>query len=187
MKEQILKLRQEGKSYKEIQEIIGCSKSTISYHCNIQSKINSNKRARNYRKQGRCLTSILSQKRSGITDNRENKRISRARLRNHVPKPISYKRHEIKRKNNISWKSKDLLAKIGDNPVCYLTGDSIDLNNGYSYHLDHVVSRYDGGTDELENINIATREANLAKSNLSLDDFLKLCKKVLIHNGYNVE
>lgn len=31
-KENILKLREEGKSYKEIQKILGCSKSTISYH-----------------------------------------------------------------------------------------------------------------------------------------------------------
>ena len=33
MKEKILKLRQEGKSYNEIRRILGCSKGTISYHC----------------------------------------------------------------------------------------------------------------------------------------------------------
>jgi len=33
MKEQILKLRKEGKTYNEIHELLGCSKSTISYHC----------------------------------------------------------------------------------------------------------------------------------------------------------
>lgn len=33
MKEDILKLRKEGKSYNEIKNILGCSKSTISYHC----------------------------------------------------------------------------------------------------------------------------------------------------------
>ena len=32
-KDKILKLRAEGKSYREIQSILGCSKSTISYHC----------------------------------------------------------------------------------------------------------------------------------------------------------
>lgn len=31
-KEQILSLREQGKTYKEIQEILGCSKGTISYH-----------------------------------------------------------------------------------------------------------------------------------------------------------
>jgi hypothetical protein len=31
-KENILRLRQEGKSYREIQKILGCSKGTIAYH-----------------------------------------------------------------------------------------------------------------------------------------------------------
>ena len=38
MKEQILKLRQEGKTYKEITEILGCVKSTISYYCGKNQK-----------------------------------------------------------------------------------------------------------------------------------------------------
>ena len=33
MKDEILKLRKEGKSYNEIKEILKCSKATISYHC----------------------------------------------------------------------------------------------------------------------------------------------------------
>ena len=33
IKEKILKLRLEGKSYNEIHELLGCSKATISYHC----------------------------------------------------------------------------------------------------------------------------------------------------------
>ena len=32
-KAKILKLRAEGKSYRDIQKILGCSKSTIAYHC----------------------------------------------------------------------------------------------------------------------------------------------------------
>ena len=34
MKEQILKLRTDGKNYKEIVKIVGCSKSTVAYYCN---------------------------------------------------------------------------------------------------------------------------------------------------------
>jgi len=33
MKEHILKLRNEGKTYDEIQKLVGCSLSTISFHC----------------------------------------------------------------------------------------------------------------------------------------------------------
>ena len=32
LKEQILKLKSEGKSYRQIQKILGCSKGTIAYH-----------------------------------------------------------------------------------------------------------------------------------------------------------
>lgn len=35
MKEQILQLRSEGKTYTQIQEILNCSRGTISYHCGI--------------------------------------------------------------------------------------------------------------------------------------------------------
>lgn len=38
MKESILKLRKEGKTYNEIIKLIGCSKSLISYYCNPNSK-----------------------------------------------------------------------------------------------------------------------------------------------------
>lgn len=33
LKESILKLRKEGKKYNEIKDILGCSKSNISFHC----------------------------------------------------------------------------------------------------------------------------------------------------------
>lgn len=38
MKEEILKLRQEGKTYNEISSLLGCSKSLISYYCKPDSK-----------------------------------------------------------------------------------------------------------------------------------------------------
>ena len=38
MKEKILDLRNEGKSYNEISTILGCSKGVISYHCNPKVK-----------------------------------------------------------------------------------------------------------------------------------------------------
>lgn len=39
MKNKILKLRKEGKTYAEITSILGCSKSTISYHCGERGKL----------------------------------------------------------------------------------------------------------------------------------------------------
>lgn len=40
MKDQILKLHAEGKTYIQICEILGCAKSTVSYHCNPNVKKN---------------------------------------------------------------------------------------------------------------------------------------------------
>ena len=40
MKQKILELREQGKSYNEISKILGCSKGTVSYHC---SKLDYNK------------------------------------------------------------------------------------------------------------------------------------------------
>ena len=46
-KDKILKLRSEGKTYREISSILGCSKSVISYHC-----VNGNEKIRALEKKG---------------------------------------------------------------------------------------------------------------------------------------
>ena len=51
MKEKILNLRDEGKSYSEISKILDCSKSTVYYYCNRNSK-NVIKNGINRRKMG---------------------------------------------------------------------------------------------------------------------------------------
>jgi len=49
-KENILKLRAEGKTYREIQQQLGCSKSTISYHLGYGQKEKTHRRTRERRK-----------------------------------------------------------------------------------------------------------------------------------------
>lgn len=82
----------------------------------------------------------------------------------------------------MTFKVKDLLAKIGDNPSCYLTGRKIDLLDGKSYHLDHIVPKNKGGSNTIDNCNIACKDANQAKGNLLYSEFLLLCEEVLSHN-----
>jgi transposase len=50
-KEKIFELRQEGKSYREIQKILGCSKGTISYHLGTEQKEKHGRRRRNSREE----------------------------------------------------------------------------------------------------------------------------------------
>lgn len=46
MKEEILKLRKQGKTYNEIIKITGAAKSTVSYHCGPSQKEKSTNRTR---------------------------------------------------------------------------------------------------------------------------------------------
>ena len=49
-KENIIRLRSEGKTYNQIVEILGCSKGTIAYHLSESVKVNYNTRKRSYRR-----------------------------------------------------------------------------------------------------------------------------------------
>jgi len=59
MKEEILRLRAEGYSYRKIQQELGCSKSTIAYHCSEGQKEKLLERNHRYR---RTIPNILYRK-----------------------------------------------------------------------------------------------------------------------------
>lgn len=172
MKEEILKLRNDGKTYNEIVKILGCSKSTVSYHCGKNQKektLNRNRKRRNK------LVSKTEQF-------KYKKRISRNIWR--------FNKSEIKDGNritnsdlkyNFSWK--DVLEKFGENTKCYLTGEDINLFES-DYAFDHIIPISRGGENNLENLGICDRNVNQMKSDLNLDEFLKYCIKILEFNGY---
>ena len=121
MKEQILKLREEGKTYNEIKSILGCSKSTISYYCGEGQKEKTLNRKRKSRKYNPLLDKIDRFK-SRVRD------FQRNRVNGTF---VEGRTHTLSVEN--------VLNKIGDNPKCYLTGREIDLYNTTSYHLDHII------------------------------------------------
>lgn len=47
MREEILRLRADGRTYNQIKEELGCSLSTISYHCGVGQKTKTLTRTRN--------------------------------------------------------------------------------------------------------------------------------------------
>lgn len=77
------------------------------------------------------------------------------------------------------FSAKQLLEKIGDDPRCSLTGRPIDLSDGPSYHLDHIIPKTKGGDNSLDNCQILCREANQSKAGLTTEEFLSLCAEVL--------
>ena len=76
----------------------------------------------------------------------------------------------------------ELLEKIGSDPKCYLTKIPINLLDSKSYQLDHIIPKSRGGDSSLSNCNICTPIANKCKSNLTPEEFIKLCWIIVENN-----
>lgn len=176
MKEKILELRAQGKTYLEIEKELGCRRSTISYHCGDGQKLKSKERNKIFRNKN--IKHILLRKISiytkrRVVDFRYSEKKNRRTRDLVLEKGFDYEK---------------ALDIISNTTKCYLTGRDIDVTKPNSYHLDHIIplSR-EGGTSQLKNMGIACRSANLAKSDMLIDEFIELCRDVLVNFGYRVE
>lgn len=163
MKEQILKLRKEGKNYDEIVNIIGCSKSTVSYHCGKGQKEKSLNRQRKSRKTAK---GVFRKKFSVFL---------RYKVKN-------FRRGSYGLENNSNFEYSTAYKQISENPVCYLTGRKINLEDSSSYELDHIIPFSKGGKNTLSNMGLTCKDANQCKRDLLLEDFISLCKEIYEHN-----
>lgn len=66
-KKEIVRLRSEGKTYRQIQEILGCSKGTIAYHLGEGQKEKTKERSQKRRTEIRSLTAKIKEE-SGCID-----------------------------------------------------------------------------------------------------------------------
>lgn len=175
MKEQILILRARGLTYKEITEKLGCSKGLISYHLNPKTRTDNYQRTVDRRKAASPAEIKLEGFKYG----------AKQRLR----KKIDGFHGEILRfpRKEQNFSISEALTKFGDSPKCYLTGDLtgdlIDLSDSSSFNFDHIVPKSKGGLSTLDNLGLTTRDANHAKTDLTLEEFLNLCEKVLRNFG----
>lgn len=64
--------------------------------------------------------------------------------------------------------------------LCGLTGRQLDFDTA---HLDHIVPRTRGGSDERGNLRWTTKEANEAKGNLLDEEFMLLCTQIAEYIG----
>ena len=158
MKEEILRLRQEGKTYTQIQDILGCSRGTISYHCGEGQKEKTKERTIRSR---RGVRSIVLRK-IDLFINRN-----------------STNRLEYTRRSNIH---EEMYNKIISNPVCYITGDRIDLSDPKSYSLDHINPYHISQDNSVENLGLTTKDVNQSKAHLTLQQYIELCRKVVEFN-----
>lgn len=167
MKVKILKLRAEGKTYPEIKNILGCSTGTIAYHCGKGQKEKTKERHNKHKK---TINGILKRKKDNFSFiHGRNTRTNKGK------------------RGILDFTAKEFKDKLENNQKCYLTGRSIDILKPKTYHCDHIIPISKGGTCLFDNLGFACKDANMAKNNLSIDEFLNLCKEVLIHHKYKVE
>ena len=67
---------------------------------------------------------------------------------------------------------------------CALTGDPITPETA---EADHIVPVARGGTHTIDNIQIVTRQANVAKNTMTNREFIGLCRKVVRVHGLEDE
>ena len=179
LKEPILKLRNEGKTYPEICKILGCTRGTVAYHCGDGQKEKAKKRNEKFRD-----TNPIARKRDTFLNEKRTYKNGHP-----IKSPIALKtdRFQSSRCNGkYNFSTKQLREKLEANPYCYLTGTKIDLNEPSTYHLDHIIPVSLGGESTLDNVGLTTAKANLAKRDLMLDDFLHLCQQILEHQGFMI-
>ena len=184
---QILNLRNQGKSYLEISKTLNCSKSTISYYCTSNTKVLTRLRNRSsyswQKKFQKKVRAFKTRKRGldkNIWDSDWNKKWRSA------VSSFQNRNKDMKSKSE-NFGYKYVLKEIGGTKQkCYLTGRSIDLEKD-NYQLDHKIPVSKGGTNDISNMGIACPEANYSKSNLTIEEYLNLCKEVLLNFGYKIE
>lgn len=174
MKNEIEKLRKKGKSYNEIKDILGCSKSTISYYCGLNQKEKTKARIKKRR-----LNPMIQK-----LDNYKYKNINESVRKFQKTEHLNEKR-KINSKVDTTFNIDDVLNKIGNNPICYLSGEKINLNEN-NYSFDHIIPVSKGGDNSLENLGLTISIVNRMKSDMTVDEFIEQCIKVLKYNGYNV-
>jgi 5-methylcytosine-specific restriction endonuclease McrA len=176
-KDRILKLRAKGKSYREIQSILGCSKSTISYHC---GNGNEKKRVKNDIKKRKPICKKVSSFKTRCS--RANYKLFRAKVKTFKRRSKSKGNKTNTIVNSISrnYTCQDVIDKFGNNPICYLTGKPIDLDKPETYNLDHIIPASRGGTNDLDNLGLCIKQANQAKGDLLIDELHDLCDQILL-------
>jgi 5-methylcytosine-specific restriction endonuclease McrA len=169
MKDKILELRLEGKSYSEIQNLLGCSKSTISFHCGEGQKEKNKLRRRKFLQSNENL--IIHKLKSRyyglfiLYKGKNNKKVQRL--------PITFSFDEF-------------LTLLSNNPICYISGEGINFNDSSSWEIDHVIPIQKGGQTIISNLKPVKKWANKIKDILTEDELLENCKKILEFRKFKV-
>ncbi len=183
MKDQILELRAKGYTYNQIVAELGCSKGTVAYHCGAGQKEKSRIRVSSNRKKNFLKTRYLRwleyKPAASPTGIKNSERAAYHKARD-FQKDLD---HIMRVPADNQFRFDDVLENLDGNSVCYLTGKPIDLSDTASYEFDHIKPRHAGGTNDLDNLGLCTKDANRAKAHLEIEELLQLCYDILLNYG----
>lgn len=190
MREKILELRNQGKSYNQIAEILGCSKSTISYYCGDNQKEKVRERTKKLRSENPLIQKVdrfksrnLIITQNEINENKEKRYIQESIRKFQIRDNDSKGRHNKLKEKTFNFN--DVLEKFGEDTICYLSGEPINLYEN-NYNLDHIIPVSKNGDNTLDNLGVTHQIVNRMKTDLTPDELIEWCIKILIYNGYNV-
>ena len=185
--EDIIKLKSTGLSNRKIANILGCSISTVLYNTNDERKRKTNQRNNANRLKTNPLLIKLRKFLQRVKEIKKIRKPSEKDTKILKNKILTFHRNrKTKEYTKINFTLDDLIAKFGKNPKCYLTGKEIDIYQPRTYQFDHIIPTSKGGDNSIDNLGICTKEANMSKTDHTLEEFIELCKEVLINQGYNI-
>lgn len=89
--------------------------------------------------------------------------------------------------NTIPFTYKDVLNKFGQTPRCYLSGKEIDWHDKYSYQLDHVIAKAEGGLSNLDNLDLLSPICNQIKFVWDIPLLMKVIRSIVKYQDDNPE
>lgn len=183
MKEQILKLRSEGKTFNEIKEILGCSKGTISYHCSDGQKEKSKNRLKKRREN--LIVAKLENFKYKKTKEKKPRSNNKKRVDENIRKFQKRELSKINKNIKPTFNWVEVIDKFGQDTHCYLSGEKVNLFEN-NYNFDHIIPASRGGNNSIDNLGILHHQVNMMKSDLTPDEFIEWCIKILKFNGYRI-
>lgn len=198
--EKIFELKTLGLSYRKIQTILNCSKGTISYHLGEGQKNKTiNRTLKRRGRMTRLERKIEYFKHCKPKEpyiypiNKEIRSTKQHLKRKLIRKIIHFEtlKHPITMKKlepsitELTFTPENIIEK--SQSKCYLTGRLIDFNDTRSYELDHIIPRSLEGPNTFENCGVACRDANQAKSHMTLEEFFQICIDVVKYNNLKID
>ena len=196
-KSEINKMREAGASYKEICEKFSLSKGTVSYYFGEGQKEKTKKRMNVLRtKSGGHLIRkwywFREEYRAYVDklNNTGRRRYFYYKFLHFINKQKGGKKIMLKELLNHLWPEEDNEKRTSFWTKCVLSGEDINLdadrNGPHVGALDHIIPRSRAGSNNFSNCQPLSARVNQMKHDMTNEEFIEQCKKILIYQGYTV-